>query len=231
MVSSGTTAFNPSSGEIILYAFGLCGIRRAEITQEHLTDARMAANLLLAEWDNATPNLWKVELVETALSQGIATYDVDPSTVMILDAYIRMNEGDEDQYDRIIWPISRTDYASYPDKLVQAPPTTFWFDRLLAPTITLWQVPDENGPYTLVYYAVTQVFDAALGAGQTLDLPVWWMNAFAYGLASNLADSYAPDRGDGLAAKAAKALQKALDQNVENVPLTIAPALSEFFPR
>jgi hypothetical protein len=231
MTSSGTVAFNPGIGELVLYAYGLCGIRRSEIAQEHLTDARMAANLMLAEWDNATPNLWKVDLVEQSLIQGVATYNVDPSTIMILDAYIRVNAGEEDEYDRIIWPVSRTEYASYPNKELQAPPTTFWFDRLLAPTITLWQVPDGEGPYLLRYYRVTQIFDADLASGQTLDVPVWWLNAFAYGLAAKLADSYAVDRADRLEAKAEKALQKAVNQNVEDVPFILAPAISGFYPR
>jgi hypothetical protein len=231
MTSSGTTTFNPGIGELVLYAYGLCGIRRSEIAQEHLTDARMATNLMLAEWDNATPNLWKVDLVEQSLIQGVATYNVDPSTIMILDAYIRVNAGEEDEYDRIIWPVSRTEYASYPNKELQAPPTTFWFDRLLAPTITLWQVPDGEGPYLLRYYRVTQIFDADLASGQTLDVPVWWLNAFAYGLAAKLADSYAVDRADRLEAKAEKALQKAVNQNVEDVPFILAPAISGFYPR
>jgi hypothetical protein len=231
MTSSGTANFNPGIGELVLYSYGLCGIRRSEIAQEHLVDARIAANLMLAEWDNATPNLWKVSLVEQSLIQGVATYNVDPSTIMILDAYIRINAGAEDEYDRIIWPVSRTEYASYPNKELQAPPTTFWFDRLLAPTVTLWQVPDGEGPYLLRYYAVTQIFDADLASGQTLDIPVWWLNAFAYGLAAKLADTYAVDRADRLEAKAEKAMQKALDQNVENVPLILAPAIAGFYPR
>jgi hypothetical protein len=231
MAISGTTSFAPSIGELALYALGLCGIRRTEITQQHLSDAYMAANLMLAEWNNDTPNLWKVSLVTQALTQGVATYSVDPSCIMILDAYIRTNDGQADENDRIIWPISRTEYASVPNKETQAPPTVFWFDRLLSPTVTLWQVPDGNGPYLLKYYSVTQIYDAGLAGGETPDIPVWWFSAFAYGLASRIADSWAPDHADRLEAKAQKYLTNAREQNVENVPLMIAPSLYNYYIR
>ena len=41
MAVSGTSTFNPSNGEILLWAFSLCGIRRTELTQQHLADARL----------------------------------------------------------------------------------------------------------------------------------------------------------------------------------------------
>ena len=231
MTSSGTTAFNPSIGELVLHAYGLCGIRRPAITQEHLVDARMATNIMLAEWNNDTPNLWKVDLVSVPLVQGTAVYPVDPSTITVLDAYIRVNSGQEDQYDRIIWPISRTEYASMPNKLQQAEVTSFWFDRLISPSITLWQVPDGNGPYLLNYYRCSQIYDADLGSGQTVDLPTRWFGAFAWGLAARLAYSYAPKQVALLEPKAKDALTQAMEQDVENVPLYFGPALSGYYVR
>lgn len=227
--SSGTNDFAPSNGELTLYAYGLAGIRRGEIEQQHLTDARLAVNIMLAEWGNDTPNLWKVDLIETPLVQGTATYSVDPATIMILDAYIRIDDGNGNPIDRIIWPISRTEYASMPNKDMQAPPTVFWFDRLLAPTVTLWQVPDNEGPYTLRYYRVTYIYDANLASGETPDIPNLWLAAFAYGLAARLAENYAPDRADRLMARANQTLAKAQEQGTENVPLYLGPSLDRYF--
>jgi hypothetical protein len=231
MSSSGSTSFNPGIGEFVMYAYGLAGIRRAAITQEHLVDARMAMNLMLAEWNNDTPNLWKVDLVEVPLVQGQAVYPVDPSTIMILDIYWRVNDGNGNPIDTIIWPLSRTEYASMPNKNMQGRVTSFWFDRLLSPSITLWQVPDGNGPYTLRYYRVTQIFDANLQGGETLDLPNRWFGAFAWGLASRLAHSYAPAQVMRLEAKAQTALQTAQEQDVENVDLFIAPSTGGYYQR
>lgn len=214
----------------MLYAFSLCGIRRTALTPEHMADARMAFNLLLSSWGNDTPNLWTVDLVSQVLVAGQATYDVDPDTIMILDAYIRAGSGDS-QVDRIIWPISRTEYAAMPNKFLQAPPTVFWFDRQLSPQVTFWQTPDDQQTYTWQYYRAKVIQDQALAGGQNVDVPRWWLMATAFGLAELLAMSYAPDRVGGLAAKAAEELRNAREQDTENVPLMVMPQMSGYWPR
>lgn len=231
MTTSGTTAFNPASSEFVLYCYGLIGVRRSAITQEHLVDARMAINIMLAEWNNDTPNLWKVDLVDVPLIESVATYSVDASTIMMLDVYIRTDDGNGNPIDRIIWPLSRTEYASMPNKEMQGMPTSFWFDRLLAPSFTLWQTPDGNGPYLLRYYRVSQIYDVSLQGGQTVDIPSRWFGAFVWGLALRLAYSYAPDRVMGLQPMADKALMQAMEQDTENVPLYISPALGGYYVR
>lgn len=231
MALSGTNSFNPSGGEFVQYAFGMCGIRRTALTPEHMTDARMALNLVLSSWGNSTPNLWTVDLIETTLVPGQATYDVDTDTIMILDAYIRTNSGTESQFDRIIWPISRTEYAAQPNKTMLAPPTIFWFDRLLSPTITLWQTPDDQQEYLLRYYRCISIQDANLANGENVDIPQRWLYALAMGLAAQLAISYAPDRAMALDGKAQQALMQAKAQDVENTALFLMPALSGYYPR
>ena len=74
MTSSGTTVYNPSLGEVILYAFNICDVRPTSITQEHMQSARTAANLLLAGWANLGVNLWEVQLVTQTLTAGTGTY-------------------------------------------------------------------------------------------------------------------------------------------------------------
>jgi hypothetical protein len=43
--------------------------------------------------------------------------------------------------DIFLWPISRNDYAFLPDKEDEGRPTTYWFNRAIYPTITVWPVP------------------------------------------------------------------------------------------
>ena len=50
MSTSGTYSFNPSLGEMTLYALNLCGVRGTAILQEHMESARIAANMLLGRW-------------------------------------------------------------------------------------------------------------------------------------------------------------------------------------
>ena len=229
MTSSGTYNFQPSLGELVLNAFARCGVRRTAIMQEHMTDARFETNLMLASWANQGVNLWEVVLISVPLIQGQTTYTVPAKVVMILDAVIQQNTGTSSQFDRVIMPISRTEYSQTPNKLQQAPPTVFWFDRLINPTVTLWPVPDQTNNYTLNYYAVTQIQDAELTDAQTVDIPYRWLDALAAGLAARLAAIYAPDRMQMLEAKAQQAYIIAATQDTENVGLYITPGLSGYF--
>lgn len=229
MTTSGTYTFNPSLGELSLYAYNLIGVRNTAVLQEHMEAARMATNMMLARWSNQGVNLWKVDLVTQTLSTGQATYPVDAKTVVILDAYV-VNDQTGQNIDRIILPVSRTEYASYPNKEQQGFPTVFWFDRLLSPTVTLWPVPNtSNGPTILKYYRVVRVEDFNLQNGQTVDIPYLWMEAFAYGLALRLAQIWRPDLVMQLKPFADKSYQIAADQNVETAQQYISPTISGYF--
>src|SRR5215470_11469547 len=118
--TSGAYNFAPTNGEIVLTAFGKCQIRPAEITQTHMFTARVGLNELLVEWSNLQPNLWEVSLQTFPLTQGIATYSVPAQTVMILDMYLSYGSPTVDRY---IYPISRTEYASIPNKTQQGFPS------------------------------------------------------------------------------------------------------------
>jgi hypothetical protein len=229
MATSGTTAYNPSLGELTLYAFNLCGVRNTALAQEHMQSARTAANLMLSSWSNRGVNLWKVDLVTVNLVTGTSTYAVDSSTVMILDAYVT-NTGNGQNIDRIILPVSRTEYASYPNKQQQGFPTVYWFDRLISPTITIWPVPNtSNGPATLSYYRVTQVQDSNFTGGQTIDIPYRWLEAFAMGLASRLAMVWQPQLVQMLKPTADEAYNIAAQQDTEYVQMYISPQISGYY--
>jgi hypothetical protein len=304
MATSGTYAFNPSLGELTLYAYNLVGVRNTALLQEHLEAARMATNLLLSRWSNQGVNLWAVDKVVvpfgvpvavtgcsgngsvatltynsvdtpvytagttvtisgmdpvayngsfTVVSSSpgsvsvsssatgsfvsagvincdaVSTYSVDPNTVVILDAYVT-NPNSGSNTDRIIMPISRTEYASYPNKNQQGFPTVFWFDRLLSPTVTLWPVPNPpQGANTLTYYRVKRIQDANLGGAQTLEIPYLWMEAFAYALAQRLAMIWAPDKVAMLKPMADEAYEIAAEQNVETANTYISPQISGYF--
>ena len=229
MTTSGTYAFNPSLGELTLYAYNMAGVRNTMLLQEHMQAAKMATNMMLASWANQGVNLWAVDLISVPLVQGQATYNVDGNTVMILDAYMEIDNGASQPIDRIILPISRTEYASYPNKEQQGFTTTFWFDRLISPTITLWPVPDGTSAQYLKYYRVRQIQDANFISGQTVEIPYLWLEAFADGLAFRLAKIWNPQIAPALKAVADQSYDIAARQNVEQAQQYISPQISGYY--
>lgn len=229
MTTSGTYTFNPSLGEITIYAYMNIGIRPTSIVQEHMESARMATNMMLSRWANQGVNLWAVDLVEVPLVQGQAVYTVDPTTVMILDAYIRVDDGVSPPVDRPIMPVSRTEYASYSTKTRQGFPTVFWFDRLVSPNLTLWPVPAVDTVQTLRYYRVRRIQDAEMTNGQNVEIPYLWLEAFADGLTYRLARIWSPQIAVALKAQADESYSIAAAQNVENVSTYISPMIGGYF--
>lgn len=227
MATSGTYDFNPSLGELTIYAYQLIGVRPTALLQEHMDAARMATNMMFTRWSNEGVNLWQVVLNTTALVQGQSTYTVDASTVVILDAYISTTSGSSTT-DRIILPISRTEYASYPNKQQQGFPTVFWFNRLLSPTVTLWPVPDGTQT-SLKYYSVLRIQDANLTGTEETDIPPIWLEAMAYGLAYRLAQIWAPEKAALFKPQADESYQIAADQNIETAQQYISPQISSYF--
>ena len=222
--TTGSYGWSPSFGETLLHAYNLCGMRPTALIQNHYESGRMAANMVLSEASGRGVNLWQVDQQCVQLAQGCATYNVPTNTITILDVYISQQQG----IDRIILPISRTEYASYSNKKQQGAVTTFWFDRLLKPTITLWPVPDGTQA-TLKYYRLRQTQDTALTGGAVPEIPVYWWNWFTKALAKELSLMWAPTQYPVLAAEADRAYGFAADQNVEQANMYISPQMSGYY--
>jgi len=237
MATSTTYDFNPSLGELTLYAFNLVEVRNTALAQEHFESARMATNMMLSSWSNRGVNLWAVDLQTVPLVQGQATYTVPTNTVVVLDAYVTTTSGGT-PINRVILPVSRTEYASYPNKTQQGFPTVFWFDRLigddrstgsLSPTLYIWPTPDGNSAQSLSYYRVRQIQDSNMGNAQNVEIPYLWLEAAALGLAYRLSLIWNPAKAQILKPLADEAYQIAADQNVETAQQYISPQIQGYF--
>lgn len=225
--TSGTYNFSPSMGEIVLYAFNLCGIRNTALTQSHFETARMATNLLMGRWSSDGVNLWQVQQYLIPLAQGCATYPLPTNLIVMLDTYYTYSNGTTET-DRIMLPISRSEYAAYSDKYRQGAPTVYWMDRTLKPTVTLYPVP--NGQQAcLKYYALRQTQDSVMANGQAVEVPVYFLDALALGLAYRLAMSWAPDKVPVLKPMADEAWMIASKQNTEQSNFYVTPMVSQYF--
>ena len=228
-VSSGTYGFAPSAGELVIAAYRRIGIHRAEIVTEHFADAKMELNLMQVQWANLGPLLWTVTVNTINLVADQPTYAVPANVVMITDLYISTPNGDGTTSDRLLTPLSRTEYASMPNKLGDGSPTSFWYNRQVgSPTITFWPVPTGQEP-SATYYCFTQMQDAAISNAATPQVLYLCLDAYVAGLAHRLARIYKPDKEAAREADAVKAMNTMFSQLVENVPLYIQPVTESYW--
>ena len=225
---SNTYNFDPNLGEIVIGALARCGIRRSEITQQHLADARFESNLVQSEMAGEGINLWQVELHVEPLLAGVSTYNVPDTTVFVLDVYIRQNPGSGMPIDRLIIPISRSDWAATANKTMPGFPTSYWWNQQLQPTITLWPVPQQDGG-ELRYYRQTRAMDANLINGEQPQIPFAAYDYFTAALAVRLAVIYAPDRLAMLMPMKQQAYMKYLQASTESTPITMNIEMRSYF--
>jgi hypothetical protein len=132
--------------------------------------------------------MWTYEQGSIPLVAGTATYNLPTDTVDLLEHVIRTGAGNEStQADLTISRISVSTYATIPTKLTQGRPIQIYIDRkTTTPTVTLWPIPDDSQPYTLVYWRLRRIQDAGEGVN-TQDIPFRFLPPMVSGLAYYLA--------------------------------------------
>ena len=222
MTTTSTYAFNPAGSNLTLSAFARIGIRRTEITAQHMADADVEANLTQVEISNRIPNLWAKELYTQALTEGTATYTLPSRLVALQTAYITTTSGGVSR-DQLIFPYGVIEYDAISDKTQEGPPTAYWLDTVVPPTITFWPVPDGNATYTFKSHLLRQLQDFSLASGYTVDLPYRWLDVLVAKLAYRLARIYAPDKEAARKIDAEEAWVIAATTDKEQVPTYLVP--------
>ena len=213
-----------------LTAFGRIGIRRTELTAQHMADADVESNLLQVEMGSRVPNLWRQEIYPVTLTQGTATYNLPTRTVGIRDAYMTTTSGGVST-DRVIWALSASEYDAQSNKTLQAPPQSYYCQKnVTTPTLTTWPVADGTSTYTLNFRLMTQMEDTSLVSGTQVDMPYRWLDVYVAGMAYRLSRIYAPDREMIREKDFEKAWSHAAMQDVEdNTSIYISPAMSGYW--
>lgn len=124
-------------------------------------------------------------------------------------------------YSRYLTAISREEYITYPNKLQQATPSSFYLDRQVQPSMTLWPNPD-NSYQTIVYNRSVQIQDIT-SLNQNIQIPQRFMKACLFSLAADMAIIYKPDRFPMLKRLADEAFVFARMEDVEAVPMRVYP--------
>lgn len=174
-----------------------------------------------------------VSNVSDANNLTISTFMNASSSVSVYEnggnTQIQAQSTSADPIDRILTPIGRTDYAQFPDKFTQTIPTQYLFLRNVNPTVTLYQVPDGNGPYVLSVYLMRRIQNANLGMGEIPDVHFLALDALCAKLAARLAVKYAKAMLPVLKADAKEAMDLFLTENREKAEEYVVPNLSPFW--
>lgn len=221
MTASGTYAYAPANSDLLTLAYRRAGVKRAELSAEHIADGVAEMRMQAVDWANRNPNRWLLETQTVALVAGTATYNVNARIVET--AVVYYNDG---YRDRVMGPLSASEYGAVANKTAQSAPTSYWFNLALTPTITLWPVP--AAAYTLSIQSFRQMQDMNAANGETPDMPYRFYDAFVTGLAGRLAEIYNPAKADRLNAQHEMKFKLAAAMDQEQVPLSIIPGLDQY---
>lgn len=214
MATSGSTDFDLDVAEIIEEAYERCGLEVR--TAYDAKSARRSMNLMFADWANRGLNLWTVKQATQALTQGTATYTFNTNFTDLLEVVLRRSGVDTE-----LTRMSRSEYLALPNKTIQGRPSQYYYDRQIAPQITLWATP-ENSTDTLVYYYVKRIEDVDTLVN-TGDAPFRFLPCMVAGLAYYLSVKKAPERVQLLKVIYEEEFQRAADEDEDRVALKLQP--------
>jgi len=228
MATSGVYSRSPTAGELAMIAFARAGVRRTDITAEHMSDAQNEAHLMMAAWSSDVPHLWTSELYPVSLIDGTTSYALPERIIDIQTAYISTTASSITT-DRVIGALSTAEYAGIPNKATEGAPTSYWLDKQITPTVYLWPTPDATSTYTLNLRCVSRFQDTLLASGTEAEVPYRFQDAFVWGLALRLAAIYQPERVQALQGFASGSLNNAKTQDTDDVPIKLAVNVSGYW--
>jgi|TARA_Y100000114_G_C11669932_1_gene283261 hypothetical protein len=227
MATSGTTAFDLDIDDIIQEAYERCAIRTN--SGNDLRSARRSLNILFSEWGNRGIHLWKVALNTQALTSGTATYSAPSATNDVLEAYISTSSGTTSSTTDIsLTKISRSDYASKPNKGATGQPSEYYVDRQTTPTITLYQTPDASTYTHLKFYCVKRIEDVGAYTNQA-DVAFRFIPCMVAGLAYYLAMKVNPQLVQQNKLIYEDELKRALEEDGQRTSVYITP--QNYYPQ
>jgi hypothetical protein len=217
MTTSGSRDFNLDVAEVIEEAYERCGLEVR--TGYDAKTARRSMNLMFADWANRGLNLWTVKEANFTVTQGTSSYSLASDVVDVLEVVVRRSSTDFE-----VQRISRSDYATVPNKTTQGRPSQYYLDRQITPVMYLWSTP-ENSTDQVRYYYVRRIEDADTLVNTT-DMPFRFFPCMVAGLAYYISMKRAPDRIQMLKTVYEEEFQRAADEDQGRTPLKLQPNLS-----
>ena len=161
---------------------------------------------------------------------GTTTYNVDSSdataAIDVLDAYVRETIN-SNPVDLQMTRLSRSEYASVPDKSTEGKPLQFFVDKQLSPTISVYPTPDKSSTYTVYMNVLTRMDDADTPT-DTLQLPFRFYPCLAAGLSYYLSIKKAPDRTAFLKQIYEEEFLRAMSQDEDRASVRVTPDVASY---
>lgn len=246
-----TATFNPDIGEIVEEAYERAGLEMR--SGYDLRTARRSLNFLTLEWQNRGINLWTVDslnvseqsddtpLTNDYLVKDVSGYNLDSSTIGVLDMVLRINDGVQStQVDYHMTRISQPSYAAIPNKLSRGMPLRYYLERrgvldVEAGTnrkdkINIWPAPDEDTKYKIIYWRIKRIADSGDSASETMEVPSRFMPALVSGLAYHIAvkKPEASHRAELLKQVYEEEFATAAGEDREKAPVRFVPRISGY---
>lgn len=151
-----------------------------------MTDGVFALNLMLKSWQRKEYLDWTITSGTKTLTTA-ASYTLSPvRPIRILNARYTDTAGTQTPMQEL----TREEYDALPVKTSQGIPTCFYYDRQKeAALLYVWPVLASATTESISYTYERELEDIA-DAGDTIDMPVEWLECVIYNLGSRLASDY-----------------------------------------
>lgn len=205
-MSSGTYNQTSIVQEMMDEAFERAGMDPQVSITAHIASAFRSMNLMLnSEWSTYGIMEWQIKqgIIHT-LSVGETFFNPPAGFLDITQAVLRRPGALTTYADVEMYPLTRQQYTSITNKLIQGRPDRYFVDRqaginttgplpLSNAIVNYWQAGSNNTDM-IVYNYFSQDQDVGKSLSGTLDIPVIAREAFTAGLASKLAMKWNPNK-------------------------------------
>lgn len=195
MTTSGVTTYEPTTNEIIAWAFANLGVAQEgeSLTARMYEDGLRALNGILQTF-SSSPHLWTATEATLTLVANQPAYVLSPRALRVTSCRYRLN-GIETPMT--MW--SRQEYLDQPTKVVSPSiPVNFYFDpKVASGTLYLWPAPSTATALQYdVRYDYIRFLEIQTASNQTLDIPQQWIEAVTWNLSRRLMAQYPVNDGN-----------------------------------
>ena len=155
-------------------------------------------------------------------SSGTVSFSDVISSIDILSAVVRQNDGTSTQTDTSITRVSRDTFLSISNKRSTSTPSQFYVDRQIIPTLRLWPTPNSSS-LKLVFDRLTRIEDADADVN-TVDVPFRFYPCLTAGLAYYIAMKKSPERVKLLKAVYEEEFERAAAEDRDRSSLSLTPS-------